>query len=174
MAAATVGGRDACRPLAAELDGYQRLLAAWEEALEADAADPPGQALAVLARQVDQQRLRQLRNLFCPGGLYEVLALMPMPGLELLPDPDSLGPWTVPGLSLWQAMVAYRRQLDRLLALYDGLGTRALRRLQSTLEESAARPVRSPAALYGLWQRSLDACEAAVVRESRAFISSLT
>lgn len=163
MAAATVGSRASCRPLAAELDGYQRLLAAWEEALEADAADPPGQALAMLARQVDQQRLRQLRSLFCPGGLYEALALMPMPGLELLPEPDTLGPWTAPGLSLWQAMVAYRRQLDRLLALYDGLGTRALRRLQSTLGEGAARPVRSPAALYGLWQRSLDACEAAVV-----------
>ncbi|HCO43098.1 MAG TPA: hypothetical protein DCZ11_03430 [Gammaproteobacteria bacterium] len=151
-------------PLAAELDGYQRLLIAWDEALNAGSDDPAGQALAVLARHVDQQRLRQLRGLLCPGGLYEALVLMPMPGLDMLPDPDALGSWPAPGLAMWQAVVAYRRRLDHLLALYDGLGTRSLERLQAALAEGVAPPVRSPRALYGLWQRCVDACEAEVLR----------
>lgn len=160
MADGTVGRPTPFQLLAAELDDYQRLLIAWDEAQAANAADPPGQALTALARHVDQKRLRQLRGLFCPSGLYEALALVPLPGLDLLPDP---APWTVPGLGLWQAMVSYRRQLDQLLALYDGLGTRSLGLLKTTLR---GQTVRSPAELYGLWQRCVDACEADVVRAS--------
>lgn len=150
--------------LARHLGSYRCLLESWLQALESGAADPPGQALAVLSRHVQSECLRQLRTALSPGPGWDVLTSLPLPPTDLSIDAVLLSGWAAAGFKLWQAVLAYRRHVDEFCALYDGLGVQTLSRLQAELAGSTDPEIDTVAGLHAHWQSSQDACEASIVR----------
>lgn len=147
--------------LAGELEGYRVLLDHWQQGLRDGVAEPARAALAALARHIDEQRPRQLRQMCSPGQWVQPLIDSPMLTFAVPAVPAILPGWLAAGLGFWQALSDYRQRVDTFCAPYQRLGARTLARLEQTPDASA---VDSAAGLYAQWQRCQDQIESEIVR----------